>query len=90
MINPELADHIIAQGKVLVRAVAALATIEPSGPFERVLATVPATDWPGGVEYLFNARDAETDQLSLAENTSSDLITTYPYLPARFLARSRS
>ena len=35
MINPDLTDRIIAQGKALVRAIEALGTIEPSGWFER-------------------------------------------------------
>jgi hypothetical protein len=35
-----MADHeyIIKQGKVLVRAIEALGTIDPSGPFERIIA----------------------------------------------------
>ena len=33
-----LTDHIIAQGRALVRAIEALATIEPTGPFERAIA----------------------------------------------------
>ena len=33
-----LTDHIIAQGRALVRAIEALGTIEPSGPFERIIA----------------------------------------------------
>jgi hypothetical protein len=31
-------DRIIAQGKALVRAIEALGTIQPTGPFERALA----------------------------------------------------
>ena len=38
MTNPELTLRIIAQGKALVRAIEALGTIEPSGPFERAIA----------------------------------------------------
>jgi hypothetical protein len=38
MTDPELADRIIAQGRALVRAIEALGTIEPTGPFERALA----------------------------------------------------
>jgi len=34
----ELTDHIIEQGKALVRAIEALGTIDPSGPFERIIA----------------------------------------------------
>ena len=34
----ELTDRVIAQGKALVRAIEALGTIEPSGPFERTMA----------------------------------------------------
>jgi len=34
---PELADRIILQGRALVRAIEALGTIQPSGPFERAL-----------------------------------------------------
>ncbi len=35
MTDPNVTDQIIAQGKALVRAIEALSTIEPSGPFER-------------------------------------------------------
>jgi len=34
---PDPADRIIAQGRALVRAIESLATIEPTGPFERAL-----------------------------------------------------
>jgi hypothetical protein len=36
--DPELTDRIIAQGPALVRAIGALGTIDPTGPFERALA----------------------------------------------------
>jgi hypothetical protein len=35
MTDPTHTDHIIAQGRALVRAIEALSTIEPSGRFER-------------------------------------------------------
>ena len=38
MTNPELTDRILRQGRALVRAIEALATIQPTGPFERALA----------------------------------------------------
>ena len=38
MTDPELTDHIIAQGRALVRAIEALGTIELTGPLERLLA----------------------------------------------------
>ncbi|MCK4472258.1 MAG: hypothetical protein KAW49_10780 [Anaerolineae bacterium] len=38
MTNPDLTDLIITQGRALVRAIEALGTIEPTGPFERALA----------------------------------------------------
>jgi hypothetical protein len=38
MTEPTLTDRILRQGKALVPAIEALATIEPSGPFERALA----------------------------------------------------
>ena len=38
MTDPELTDHIIAQGRALVRAIEALGTIESIGPLERLLA----------------------------------------------------
>jgi hypothetical protein len=34
----DLTDQIMAHGKALVRAIEALGTIEPTGPFERALA----------------------------------------------------
>jgi hypothetical protein len=34
----DLTDRILRQGKALVRAIEALGTIEPTGPFERALA----------------------------------------------------
>ena len=36
MITPALPDHILRQGRALVRAIEALDTIEPTGPFERI------------------------------------------------------
>jgi hypothetical protein len=36
--DPEHTDHIIQQGRALVRAIEALGTIEPSGLFERLIA----------------------------------------------------
>jgi hypothetical protein len=38
MIGPALTNRIIAQGRTLVRAIEALGTIQPTGPFERALA----------------------------------------------------
>ena len=38
MTNLAIVDHILRQGKALVRAIEALGTIEPTGPFERALA----------------------------------------------------
>ena len=38
MTNPELTDHIIAQGRAFVRAIESLGTIEPTRPIERALA----------------------------------------------------
>jgi hypothetical protein len=38
MNDPARTDRILAQGRALVRAIEALGTIEPSGPFERTLA----------------------------------------------------
>jgi len=35
MSDREPTDHLIAQGRALVRAIEALGTIEPTGPFER-------------------------------------------------------
>jgi hypothetical protein len=37
MTDPAHTDRIIEQGKALVRAIGALGTIEPSGPFEHAL-----------------------------------------------------
>jgi hypothetical protein len=34
----DLTNRIIAQGRALVRAIDALGTVEPAGPFERALA----------------------------------------------------
>jgi len=36
--NPDQTDHLIAQGRAVVRAIEALGTIEPTGPFEWALA----------------------------------------------------
>ena len=36
--DPELTDRIIQQGHALVRAIEALSTIDPSGPFEELIA----------------------------------------------------
>jgi hypothetical protein len=36
--TPDLTNRIIAQARALVRAIEALSTIEPTGPFERALA----------------------------------------------------
>ena len=36
--DPEHVDHIIQQGRALVRAIEALGTIEPTGWFERLIA----------------------------------------------------
>ena len=38
--DPEHVDHIIQQGRALVRAIEALGTIEPSGWFERLIASL--------------------------------------------------
>jgi len=38
---PDPIDRILRQGRALVRAVEALGTIQPSGPFERALARLP-------------------------------------------------
>jgi hypothetical protein len=41
--SPDVSETVIAQGRALVRAIEALGTIEPSGPFEHILA-------PGGLD----------------------------------------
>jgi len=38
MAAPAPTDHLISQGRALVRAIEVLGTIEPTGPFERMLA----------------------------------------------------
>jgi hypothetical protein len=38
MAAPALTNRIIAPGRALVRAIEALGTIQPTGPFERALA----------------------------------------------------
>ena len=38
MVSPAHTDRIIEQGRVLVKAIEAMGTIEPTGPFERALA----------------------------------------------------
>ena len=38
MTIPDPTDRILRQGRALVRAIEALGTIEPTGPFERALA----------------------------------------------------
>jgi hypothetical protein len=38
MTDPALTDRMIAQRRALVRAIEALGTIQPTGPFERALA----------------------------------------------------
>jgi len=38
MTNPDQTDRLISQGRALVRAIEALGTIKPTGPFERALA----------------------------------------------------
>ena len=43
MSDREPTDRIILQGRALVRAIEALGTIQPSGPFERALARLL---WP--------------------------------------------
>jgi hypothetical protein len=43
MTEPALTDRIIAQGRVLFRAIEALSTIRPSGPLERTLARLLQT-----------------------------------------------
>jgi hypothetical protein len=40
MTDPEFTDHIIAQGKALVRAIEALGTIESTGSIERWLVSL--------------------------------------------------
>jgi hypothetical protein len=40
MTDLELTDRIIRQGRALVRAIEGLATIEPTGPIERALASL--------------------------------------------------
>jgi hypothetical protein len=38
---PDPIDRILTQGRALVRAIEALGTIQPSGPFERAPARLP-------------------------------------------------
>jgi hypothetical protein len=46
MTSPNVSETVIAQGHALVRAIEALGTIEPSGPFEHILAPGGLDDWP--------------------------------------------
>ena len=41
MADPELTDRILRQSRPLVRAIEAMGTIEPTGPFGRALARLP-------------------------------------------------
>jgi len=44
-------DHLISQGRALVRAIEALGTIEPTGPLERGLGNVSQSEIHlGGME----------------------------------------
>jgi hypothetical protein len=44
----DLTDRILCQGRALVRAIKALGTIQPPGPFERVLARLPMAAYKRG------------------------------------------
>jgi hypothetical protein len=48
--DPAHTDRIIAQGQALARAIEALGTIEPTGPFERALHGCCRTSTSGGME----------------------------------------
>jgi hypothetical protein len=43
--DPAHTERILAQGKALVRAIEALGTIEPTGPFERAIAGLLQAAW---------------------------------------------
>jgi hypothetical protein len=45
MTSPNVSETIIAQDRGLIRAITALGTIEPSGPFEHILAPGGLDDW---------------------------------------------
>ena len=55
MTEPELADRIIGQGRALARAIEALGTIDPTGPFERAIAGLLLTAYKRRLKSIVGA-----------------------------------
>jgi len=58
MTNPADTDRIISQGRALVRAIEALGTIEPTGPFERALARLLMAAYRRGLRAIVKVAPA--------------------------------
>jgi hypothetical protein len=56
---PDPTDRIIAQGRAFVRAIEALGTIEPTGPFERALARLPMAAYKRRLREIVKVRPPE-------------------------------
>jgi hypothetical protein len=74
MTEPEFTDHIIAQGKALVRAIEALGTIEPTGPIEQVLVSLLQASYKRRLRAIVKAVPSWVTEeiLSASEHLRSD------------------
>ena len=71
MTDTALTDHIITQGCALVRAIEALGTIEPTGPFEQALARLLPAVYKRRLRGIVEAAPARVSEeiLSASEHT---------------------
>lgn len=52
---PDIADRVVRQGKSLVRAIEAPSTIDPTGPFERMIAGLLMTAYKRRLKAIVGA-----------------------------------
>ena len=70
----EVTDRVIAQGRALVRAIEALGTSDPTGPFERAVAGLLSTAYRRRVRAIVSAAPSWVGEqiLSASERVGDD------------------
>jgi hypothetical protein len=81
MTNPELTDHIIAQGPALVRAIEALGTIQPTGPFGRALARLPMAAYKRRLRAIVAAAPAWVSEEILSTSERGKAAPLFDFRP---------
>jgi hypothetical protein len=77
----DLTNRIITQGRALVRAIKALGTIEPTGPFERALARLLIADYKRHMRAIVEAAPAWVSEEMLSTSERGKAAPLFDFCP---------